>query len=146
MRSDVSDGDTITVLDDAKTQHKIRLCGVDAPREGHEEFQAEAQFTAKRVYLELARIARADVRGLYDKDGNLRPVHELDDDTAAAVAGIEVHEDFLGTEGGDKVPVGQTTKIKLRNKLEALKALGEYHGMFRKDGAKELVMIVNIKI
>lgn len=27
----ISDGDTITVLDNAKTQHKIRLMGIDAP-------------------------------------------------------------------------------------------------------------------
>lgn len=27
----VSDGDTLTVLDDSKTQHKIRLAGIDAP-------------------------------------------------------------------------------------------------------------------
>ena len=27
----VADGDTLTVLDSAKTQHKIRLQGVDAP-------------------------------------------------------------------------------------------------------------------
>lgn len=27
----ISDGDTITVLDDTKTQHKIRLAGIDAP-------------------------------------------------------------------------------------------------------------------
>ena len=30
----VSDGDTITVLDDAKTQHKIRFAGIDAPEKG----------------------------------------------------------------------------------------------------------------
>jgi len=28
------DGDAITVLDDAKTQHKIRLAGIDAPEKG----------------------------------------------------------------------------------------------------------------
>lgn len=27
----ISDGDTLTVLDDAKVQHKIRLSGIDAP-------------------------------------------------------------------------------------------------------------------
>lgn len=27
----VSDGDTITVLDATKTQHKIRVAGIDAP-------------------------------------------------------------------------------------------------------------------
>ncbi len=33
----VSDGDTITVLDSAKTQHRIRLNGIDAP-ESHQAF------------------------------------------------------------------------------------------------------------
>lgn len=30
----VSDGDTITVLDDGKTEHKIRFAGIDAPEKG----------------------------------------------------------------------------------------------------------------
>lgn len=30
----VSDGDTITVLDDAHSQHKVRLAGIDAPEKG----------------------------------------------------------------------------------------------------------------
>lgn len=28
----MADGDTITVLDDTNTQHKIRLSGIDAPK------------------------------------------------------------------------------------------------------------------
>ncbi|MEO8507542.1 MAG: hypothetical protein ABI593_07920 [Betaproteobacteria bacterium] len=31
---EVVDGDTITVLDAAKTQHRIRLAGIDAPERG----------------------------------------------------------------------------------------------------------------
>jgi endonuclease YncB( thermonuclease family) len=30
----VADGDTITVLDSSKTQHKVRLAGIDAPEKG----------------------------------------------------------------------------------------------------------------
>lgn len=41
----VSDGDTITVLDNAKTQHKIRLAGIDAP----EKKQAFGQVSKKRL-------------------------------------------------------------------------------------------------
>ncbi|MCK9381948.1 MAG: thermonuclease family protein [Sulfuritalea sp.] len=41
----ISDGDTITVLDSAKTQHKIRLAGIDAP----ESKQAFGQASKKHL-------------------------------------------------------------------------------------------------
>jgi endonuclease YncB( thermonuclease family) len=44
----VSDGDTVTVLDSAKVQHKIRLSGIDAP-EKHQPFgnASKASLSAK---------------------------------------------------------------------------------------------------
>src|SRR5690349_3808788 len=45
-----------------------------------------------RVLAELARVAFFDMRRLYDAKGNLIPVHELDTDTAAALAGLDVIE------------------------------------------------------
>ena len=41
----VSDGDTITILDSAKLQHKIRLVGIDAP----EKSQAYGQVSKKSL-------------------------------------------------------------------------------------------------
>ena len=41
----VSDGDTLTVLDSAKTQHKVRLAGIDAP----ESKQAFGQVSKKNL-------------------------------------------------------------------------------------------------
>ncbi len=41
-----SDGDTITVLDSLKTQHKIQLAGIDAPEKGQ-----TLEINPKSIYL-----------------------------------------------------------------------------------------------
>ena len=38
----LADGDTLTVLDESHTQHKIRLAGIDAPEKG-QTFGAKAR-------------------------------------------------------------------------------------------------------
>jgi len=50
------------------------------------ERQERVQITQDRVLLEYSRLAFLDVRKLYDENGRLLPITELDDDTAAAIA------------------------------------------------------------
>jgi endonuclease YncB( thermonuclease family) len=45
----IADGDTITVLDDAKTQHRIRLAGIDAPEKGQAFGHTSRQHLAELV-------------------------------------------------------------------------------------------------
>ncbi len=44
----------------------------------------------RRVLEEIARLAFADVRTLFDQFGNLKPLQELTDDEAAIIASIRV--------------------------------------------------------
>lgn len=59
----VADGDTITLLDDSKVQHKIRLAGIDAP-EGKQPFghRAKEQLSdlvfGKTVQVEIGKMDR----------------------------------------------------------------------------------------
>lgn len=79
--------------------------------------------TADRVLQELARLAFLDVRKAYTPDGALKPIHELDDDTAAAIAGMDIIE-----FGGDEQS-GVVKKIKLSDKKGALELLMRHLGM-----------------
>jgi endonuclease YncB( thermonuclease family) len=52
----VSDGDTLTVLDDANQQHKIRLAGIDAPEKAQAFGQAGKQRLSELCYNRHATI------------------------------------------------------------------------------------------
>src|SRR6266853_1580342 len=46
----LADGDTITILDSANTQHRVRLAGIDAP-ETHQAFGYQSRVTAtEKIY------------------------------------------------------------------------------------------------
>jgi phage terminase small subunit len=65
---------------------------------------ASLELTTDLVLLELARIVRFDPRKLYKPDGSMKAVHELDDDTAAAIASVELDSQGRPTKvrGWDK--------------------------------------------
>ncbi len=50
----------------------------------------KVELTADRVLQEIARIAFFDPRKLFDAAGNPVPIDQLDDDTAAVVAGLDI--------------------------------------------------------
>lgn len=84
--------------------------------------------TIERVMKELARIAFLDPRKFFDKDGKLIPLDKLDEDTARALAGLDVVEMTGGaeiSEEGIKVLESWVKKIKPANKIDALRLLAQ---------------------
>jgi phage terminase small subunit len=94
------------------------------------------QIKGERVLKEYASIAFADIRKYYNQDGNLIPPGELDDEAAAALAGLEVFEEFDFNKGSKK-QTGLTKKIKLWNKLQALDSLAKHLGLFEEDNKQK---------
>lgn len=91
---------------------------------------ARTGITQDRVLQELARVAFFDPRRLLNDDGTPKPITELDDDTAAALIGMDVTEEWAGTGEGRQL-VGITKKFKLPNKVEALALAMKHLGMLR---------------
>lgn len=91
-----------------------------------EELETQAMenagITSTRTWLEVARIAYFDHRKLVDDNGEQIPLHRLDADTVAAIAGIDVEELFSG-RGEERAQIGALKKYRAWNKLDALKII-----------------------
>lgn len=86
------------------------------------------EITRDRVLLEYARLAFFDPRKLFEENGKPKDIGTLDDDTAAALAGLDVMEEYEG-HGEDRTFVGYTKKYRLANKLGALDSLAKHLGL-----------------
>jgi phage terminase small subunit len=83
------------------------------------------EINATRVLKEIGRLAFFDPRKLLNADGTPKPIHELDDDTAAAVAGVEIV-----TKGNEDLGYADILKIKLADKSKNLEMLGRHLKLF----------------
>ena len=79
----------------------------------------------EEVLREYRRIAFLDIRKAFDENGHLLPIHEMPEDVARAIAGVDVTS--LNSEDNQ---LTITSKIKLIDKRGALQDLGKYLKMF----------------
>lgn len=100
-----------------------------------------------RVLLEYKRLGFFDARKMYDSEGNLKSIHDIDDDTAAAIAGISAEELFEG-RGENREHIGTIKHVRIFEKKAALTDLMKHLGGFEKDNAQKLpdsVVMADIK-
>lgn len=93
--------------------------------------------TLDRVINEYAKIAFFDIREIYDVDGGLIPVKQLDDVAAGAIASIKSTEEWGEDDAGDRTIIGTNKEIKVFDKIRALQDLGKHLGLFEKDNEQQ---------
>lgn len=86
----------------------------------------------ERVFKEAARIALFDPRKMFDDDGKPLHISRLDDDTAAAISGLEIV-----TKGNSEMGFGEVLKVKIADKNAAIEKLFKFHGMYIRDNAQK---------
>lgn len=104
--------------------------------------------TVDRVLKEAARLAFHDIGAFFDPSGHLLAVRDMSADARAALASIEVLDEFEG-QGRDRKKVGITTKLKVFDKNPAIERLFRHLGLYKNDNAQtadavaELLRLVN---
>ena len=96
------------------------------------ERSQRTQITADRVIREIARLALFDIRRLLNADGTPKSIQDIDDDTAAALAGLDVVN-----IGNSEVGNGQILKFKIADKNAALDKLCRHLGLYDADKSQK---------
>ena len=91
------------------------------------------ELSTDEIMADMARALRFDPRKLYRQDGTLKPIHELDDDTALCLTGIEVVA-MPGEEGATPLFV---KKMKWESKATARDQALKVFGMYEKDNKQK---------
>jgi endonuclease YncB( thermonuclease family) len=67
----IADGDTLTILDESKTQHKIRLAGIDAPEKGQPFGTKAREALGDKVFQQSVRVDVIDVDRYHREVGRI---------------------------------------------------------------------------
>ena len=86
--------------------------------------EERTEITGDMVIKELAKLALADIRKLYDGDRLLLP-HELDDNTAASISSFKTKREGDAEEGFYEIE-----EYKRYDKTKSLELLGRHFGLF----------------
>lgn len=104
------------------------------------ELSESLGLTPSKVLGEYSKIAFFDPRKLVSDTGQPIPLHKLDADVAAAVAGVDIQ-----TLGKDK-DWAEVVKYKAADKLGALNALGKHLGLFAADNKQKGDLTIETKM
>ena len=86
----VTDGDTITVLDGQRTQHKVRLAGIDAPEKAQAFGQRSKEHLSSLVFGRQVKV-ETEKQDRYGRTVGKVLVEGRDANLAMVVAGLAWH-------------------------------------------------------
>lgn len=110
--------------------------------EKQKEIEERTEITQDKVIKELANIAFFNIKNIYNNNGTLKAIKDIDEETIRAISSVKVLQKAgamkisIDMEGKDnEVPIEhiqeQTIEFKTNDKVKALELLGKHLGMFK---------------
>lgn len=110
--------------------------------EKQQEIEERTEVTQDMVIKELANIAFFNIKNIYNNNGTLKTVKDIDEETIRAISSVKVLQKAgamkinIDMKGKDnEVPIEhiqeQTIEFKTNDKVKALELLGKHLGMFK---------------
>lgn len=87
-----------------------------------------------KILRSWERLAFYDPKGIFNDDGSLKPISEIDDDVMFAIEGIDTEVKLVG-RGQDAEEV-KVTKVRTSRKLDSLRDLAKHRGLFEADNKR----------
>lgn len=101
-------------------------------KELKERVADKALVSVEQTLREIARLAFFDIRKLVQDDGAPVPLQDLDDDTAAAISGLDI-----ARVGNADIGVGEVLKFRIADKNAALEKLAKHLGLYETDNRQK---------
>lgn len=95
-----------------------------------EKLLSKLELSAERVLQGLGELAFFDPRKMFNQDGSMKRITELDDATVHALSGMDVEKLFKHFGKGQAEEVGTITKVRLADRGLNLERLGRHFKLF----------------
>ena len=91
---------------------------------------SKLEISAEKVLQGLAELAFFDPRKMFNVDGSMKKITDMDDQTVHALAGMDVEKLFKHFGKGQAEEVGTITKVRLADRGLNLERLGRHFKLF----------------
>jgi phage terminase small subunit len=107
----------------AKGKIRARVAELRAP------MQAKTDMKRDELARRLTKMIRSDIRKMFDENGRMKPVTELDEAEASIIERVEIYDRFEG-QGGDRKLVRRTWRYYFIDKLSLMVQYGKLMGFY----------------
>jgi len=102
------------------------------------QISIKLQITQERVLTEYAKLAYSNIKDLYNDDGSLKKISEMDRDTAAIISSLSIGAKKIEDADGNEKIETYIKDLKIIDKKPALDALAKHLGIFEQESDKKI--------